>query len=74
MSFSTATQLSGDDWTQRDLVQVGDLRGGAALDLVFRTDTTGRSGFVYRLLADKSFEGFSGFGATEESSYFTPHS
>ncbi|MFF4741556.1 DNRLRE domain-containing protein [Streptomyces sp. NPDC001268] len=42
VSFSTATQLSGDDWTQRDLVQVGDLRGGAALDLVFRTDTTGR--------------------------------
>ncbi|MEV1051226.1 SMI1/KNR4 family protein [Streptomyces sp. NPDC059017] len=32
------------------------------------------SEFVYRLLADKSFEGFGGFGATEEAPYFTPYS
>ncbi|TFE38212.1 VCBS repeat-containing protein [Streptomyces sp. ICN441] len=41
-SFSGVTQLSGDDWSQRDLVQVDDVRGGAGLDLVYRTDTTGR--------------------------------
>ncbi|TFE58251.1 SMI1/KNR4 family protein [Streptomyces sp. ICN441] len=32
------------------------------------------SEFVYRLLADRSFEGFAGFGATEEAPDFTPYS
>ncbi|TQK52559.1 hypothetical protein FBY35_3001 [Streptomyces sp. SLBN-118] len=42
VSFQTATQLSGDDWTLRDLVYVGQVAGDAAADLVYRTDTTGR--------------------------------
>ncbi|MET7616642.1 VCBS repeat-containing protein [Streptomyces sp. NPDC005408] len=42
VSFETATQLSGDDWTLRDLVYVGQIAGDAAVDLVYRTDTTGR--------------------------------
>ncbi|WNO76949.1 DNRLRE domain-containing protein [Streptomyces sp. AM8-1-1] len=41
-SLTTATQLSGDDWTLRDLVQVGNIAGDSALDLVYRTDTTGK--------------------------------
>ncbi|MFJ9801616.1 SMI1/KNR4 family protein [Streptomyces wuyuanensis] len=32
------------------------------------------SGFVYRLLADESFEGFGGFGATGQAPYVTPSS
>ncbi len=31
------------------------------------------SEFVYRLVADESFKGFGGFGATGEPPYFTPY-
>ncbi|MFG3497809.1 DNRLRE domain-containing protein [Streptomyces sp. NPDC047928] len=41
-SFSAVKQLSGDDWAPRTLVQADSIAGGAALDLVYRTDTTGR--------------------------------
>ncbi|MEV1049853.1 DNRLRE domain-containing protein [Streptomyces sp. NPDC049887] len=42
VSFEKATHLSGEDWTQRDLVQVGGIAGDGAVDLVFRENPVGR--------------------------------
>lgn len=42
VSFSSATQLAGDDWSIRDLVQVGNIAGDSALDLVYRTNLSSK--------------------------------
>ncbi|MGA5424460.1 DNRLRE domain-containing protein [Streptomyces lavendulocolor] len=41
-TFTMATHLTGEDWTDRDLVQLGDLGADSALDLVFRANTAGQ--------------------------------
>ncbi|MFJ8644734.1 DNRLRE domain-containing protein [Streptomyces sp. NPDC093546] len=41
-SFTSAAQLSGDDWGPRTIVQVDRIDGDTALDMVYRTDTSGR--------------------------------
>lgn len=42
VSFAKATQLTGESWTDRDLVQVGNIAGDGALDLVYRENAAGQ--------------------------------
>ncbi|WP_175412257.1 DNRLRE domain-containing protein [Streptomyces sp. TRM64462] len=42
VSFAKATKLSGEDWTDRDLVQVGHIAGDTAPDLVYRVNASGQ--------------------------------
>ncbi|MFG3495550.1 DNRLRE domain-containing protein [Streptomyces sp. NPDC047928] len=42
VSFTKATQLTGEDWTQRDVVQVAHLAGDGTADLVYRDATNGQ--------------------------------
>ncbi|MCX4674868.1 DNRLRE domain-containing protein [Streptomyces sp. NBC_01433] len=41
-TFTTATRLSGSEWADRDLVNVGDFNKDGAADLVYRTFVTNR--------------------------------
>lgn len=41
-SFAQATRLTGESWAQRDLVQVGQIAGDAAVDLVYRENALGQ--------------------------------
>ncbi|MCP3822006.1 DNRLRE domain-containing protein [Streptomyces sp. A3M-1-3] len=41
-SFETSSQLTGEDWTQRDIVQLGNIAGDEALDLVYRDNAAGQ--------------------------------